>query len=243
MQECNINCAWWAVHAGTSLTCLESFKHARGGFFLLLWTAWKHTDLHYTQWIQRYLSNDAMCARENWPLQVWLGAFCNDGISVHTQWCDRCPKWHSCRCIVPVFKKWACLSCSCAKQILKCLFDLPKKFLFSGASCLESFTCGYRVNIALSCWYICLAVIQNYHHFRHQRRDRAVVITTGYGIHDWGIRVRFPGEARYFSLFSSVQTGSGAHPVSYPISTRGSFSGDKAAGTWSWLPSFLKCRV
>jgi len=28
--------------------------------------------------------------------------------------------------------------------------------------------------------------------------------------------------------------GSGAHPASYPVGTRGSFPGDKAGGTWSW---------
>jgi hypothetical protein len=32
-----------------------------------------------------------------------------------------------------------------------------------------------------------------------------------------------------FSLQHCVQTGSGVHPISYPMGTRGSFSGDKAA--------------
>jgi hypothetical protein len=32
-----------------------------------------------------------------------------------------------------------------------------------------------------------------------------------------------------FSLHQSVQTGSGAHPTSYPMGNRGSFSGGKAA--------------
>jgi hypothetical protein len=39
--------------------------------------------------------------------------------------------------------------------------------------------------------------------------------------------------ARNFSLHHRVQTGSGAHPASYPMGTRGSFPGDKAAGAWS----------
>jgi hypothetical protein len=30
-----------------------------------------------------------------------------------------------------------------------------------------------------------------------------------------------------------VQTGSGAHPASYPVGTMGSFVGGKAAGAWS----------
>jgi hypothetical protein len=33
-----------------------------------------------------------------------------------------------------------------------------------------------------------------------------------------------------FSLNHRVQNGSGAHPTSYPMSTRGSFPGGKAAG-------------
>jgi hypothetical protein len=40
------------------------------------------------------------------------------------------------------------------------------------------------------------------------------------------------------SLHHRVQNGSGARPASYTMCTRGSFPGDKAAGTWSWpLPS------
>jgi hypothetical protein len=34
----------------------------------------------------------------------------------------------------------------------------------------------------------------------------------------------------YFSLHHRVQNGSGAHPASYPMGTRGSFPGGKAAG-------------
>jgi len=30
------------------------------------------------------------------------------------------------------------------------------------------------------------------------------------------------------------QNGSGAHPASYPMGTRGSFPGGKAVGAWSW---------
>jgi hypothetical protein len=33
------------------------------------------------------------------------------------------------------------------------------------------------------------------------------------------------------SLHHRVQTGTGAHPLSYKMGTRGSFSGDKAAGS------------
>jgi len=42
--------------------------------------------------------------------------------------------------------------------------------------------------------------------------------------------VRVPLGAGNFSLHHSVCTGSGAHPASYPMGTRGSFSGGKVAG-------------
>jgi hypothetical protein len=61
------------------------------------------------------------------------------------------------------------------------------------------------------------------------------------GITQWcsaGLRsrwsgVRVPAGAGNFSLHHCVQTASGAHPTSYPVGTRGSFPGGKAAGAWS----------
>jgi hypothetical protein len=52
----------------------------------------------------------------------------------------------------------------------------------------------------------------------------------GYGLDDRGSRVRFPVGAGNFSLHHRVQNGSGALSTSYPIGTRGSFPGGKAAG-------------
>jgi hypothetical protein len=46
----------------------------------------------------------------------------------------------------------------------------------------------------------------------------------------WTVGVRFPAGASDFSLLHSVQTGSGAHPYSYPIGTAGSFGGIKRPG-------------
>jgi len=46
--------------------------------------------------------------------------------------------------------------------------------------------------------------------------------------------VRFPAGAGNFSLHYRVQTGSGAHPASHPVGTRGSFPGGKAVCAWSW---------
>jgi hypothetical protein len=44
------------------------------------------------------------------------------------------------------------------------------------------------------------------------------------------IGVRFPAEAGNSSLRHPVQIGSGAHPVSCPMGTRGSFPGVKRPG-------------
>jgi hypothetical protein len=61
-------------------------------------------------------------------------------------------------------------------------------------------------------------------------RDSPVVVALGYGLDDRGSRVRSPAGARNFSLHHRVQNGCGAHPASYPMGTRGSFPGCKAAG-------------
>jgi hypothetical protein len=51
-----------------------------------------------------------------------------------------------------------------------------------------------------------------------------------------------PVESGNFSLRHRVQTGSGAHPASYPMGTGGSFHGGIAAGAWSWPLTSIKCR-
>jgi len=45
------------------------------------------------------------------------------------------------------------------------------------------------------------------------------------GLDDWGSRVQFSVGRGDFSLHYCVQNGSGAHPASYPIGSRGSFPG------------------
>jgi hypothetical protein len=64
----------------------------------------------------------------------------------------------------------------------------------------------------------------------HKSRDSSVGIALGYGLDDRVSRVRFLAGAGNFSLHHRVQNGSGAHPASYSMSTRGSFPGGKAAG-------------
>jgi hypothetical protein len=56
-----------------------------------------------------------------------------------------------------------------------------------------------------------------------------VGIATGYGLDGRGVGFRVPVRTRFF-FFHVVQTGSGAHPASYPIGTGGSFHGGEAAG-------------
>jgi hypothetical protein len=56
-----------------------------------------------------------------------------------------------------------------------------------------------------------------------------VVIRLNFGLDNWG---SFPskGSDGIFSLHHRVQTGSGAHPASYPMGTGRSFSGVKQLG-------------
>jgi hypothetical protein len=61
-------------------------------------------------------------------------------------------------------------------------------------------------------------------------RDSSVGIALGYGLDDWGSRVRFLASAGNFSLHHRVQNGSLAHPASYPMGARGSFPGGKRQG-------------
>jgi hypothetical protein len=49
-----------------------------------------------------------------------------------------------------------------------------------------------------------------------------------YGLDDRAIGVRSPAEAKDFSSSLCVQTSSGAHPASCPISTGGPLPGGKA---------------
>jgi hypothetical protein len=68
------------------------------------------------------------------------------------------------------------------------------------------------------------------HYLQIKSRDNSVGIALGYGLNDRGSRVRFLVGAGNFSLHNRVQKDSGAHPASYPMGTRGSFPGGKAAG-------------
>jgi hypothetical protein len=53
-------------------------------------------------------------------------------------------------------------------------------------------------------------------------------IVSDHGLDDWVIKVRSPTGAEDFSSSPCIQTGSEAHPASYPVGTGGPFPGGKA---------------
>jgi hypothetical protein len=81
-----------------------------------------------------------------------------------------------------------------------------------------------------------------HNHIKHIRsRESAAVIANGYGLDGRGVRVRVPVGARFSSLHV-VETGSGAHAVSYPVRAGGIFTWGKAAGEWSWTLTSNQCQ-
>jgi hypothetical protein len=65
----------------------------------------------------------------------------------------------------------------------------------------------------------------------------------GHRLDDSGSRVRFRGGgAGNFSLHHRFRTGFGTHTTSYPMGTRDSIPGGKAAGEWSWPLTSIWCR-
>jgi hypothetical protein len=59
-------------------------------------------------------------------------------------------------------------------------------------------------------------------------RVSSISIVSDYGLDNRAIGVRSPAGAKDFSSILCVQTGSGAHPVSCTMGTRGPFPGGKA---------------
>jgi hypothetical protein len=56
----------------------------------------------------------------------------------------------------------------------------------------------------------------------------SVSIVSGYGLYDWVIKIWSLAETKDFSSKLYVQTGSGAHPASCTLGTRGPVPGAKA---------------
>jgi hypothetical protein len=68
-------------------------------------------------------------------------------------------------------------------------------------------------------------------------RGSAVGIATGYRLNDWGGSSSSPGKVKnfHFYILSRLPLGSAKPAIQW---VRGSFSGDKAAGAWSWPLTF-----
>jgi hypothetical protein len=64
--------------------------------------------------------------------------------------------------------------------------------------------------------------------------DSSVGIVPGYGLDDWGSKVRFPAGAGNFILHHCIQNGSEAHPASYPMVPGALSLGGKVVRAWSW---------
>jgi hypothetical protein len=56
-----------------------------------------------------------------------------------------------------------------------------------------------------------------------------ILAEQNYGLDDWSTRVQFLVGAGNFSLHHHIQNGSETNPASYPMGTRGSVPGGKAA--------------
>jgi hypothetical protein len=82
-----------------------------------------------------------------------------------------------------------------------------------------------RRRMAQRCVCVCVCV---YIYIYTWSRGSSGSIVSDYGLDDRTVEVRSPTEAEDFSSIPCVQTGSGAHPASYPMGTGGSFPAGKA---------------
>jgi len=87
------------------------------------------------------------------------------------------------------------------------------------------FTAETWAEITLSSWKV--SFLRHIHHVSLQESLKIWRLLAGLP------EVRFPAGARISSPLHRVQTGSEAHPISYPMDTGGSFTRSKAAGAWS----------
>jgi hypothetical protein len=116
--------------------------------------------------------------------------------------------------------------------------DFPKKILYAFLKSINHYT-HRHVTSCLNCplaFYTLgfkyfpgpvKRLFQTHTHTQIYIRSRGSSV----GIGGWTIGVPFPAGAGNFFLHHRVQTGSGAHPVSYLIGTGGSFPGGEAAET------------
>jgi hypothetical protein len=58
----------------------------------------------------------------------------------------------------------------------------------------------------------------------------------------WTVGVRFPAMMGIFLVSIASRPAPGAHPASYSVGTKGSFTGVKAGGAWIWPLTSIYCR-
>jgi hypothetical protein len=110
---------------------------------------------------------------------------------------------------------------------------MTSRFAFILCNLGEERTEQFQLNAAVSTvslrlnWCYQFTIMPQPHDRSH---DSSVGIALGYGLDDRSSMVRFPERTGNFSLHHRVRNGSGAHPASYLMGTRGSFPGGKAAG-------------
>jgi hypothetical protein len=166
------------------------------------------------------LEADSRSAGKIIPRLLWVRKF----VTVFTKACHWIPSWAS----------WI--------QYKSYIFQIHFNIIFKMVSALRIHVCISHLTVTLHTTPISpFFLVKIFSSLRSliltlsmQNCDTSVVIALGYGLDDRGSRVRFPARAGNFSLYHGVQTGSGAHPASYPMGTRGSFPGGKAVEAWSW---------
>jgi hypothetical protein len=126
--------------------------------------------------------------------------------------------------------------CTCVMKVHLFVTDVFSMLLFCAWSCNEHLGIDNKVRMQPEVAIITLSPRDTYSYRfcpyagRYQSRDSSVGIALGYGLDDRGSRFRFSAGAGNFSLHHRGQNGSGAYPASYPMGTKGSIPGGKAAG-------------
>jgi hypothetical protein len=99
-------------------------------------------------------------------------------------------------------------------------------------ACMREVRNAYKILLGLGDWKKILGRSRRVWEYNISMdiSDSSVGLALGYGLDDRCSKVRFPVGAGNFSLHHRVQNGSGAHPASYSMGSRGSFPGRKAPG-------------
>jgi hypothetical protein len=100
----------------------------------------------------------------------------------------------------------------------------------------------FNLGTSLSMRYeVSVVTIRVYHLIYWKLTGIAQLVWLGYRPEDLGIGVRLPAGTRGVSLLHKFQTGSWAHPASYPKGTGSCFRGGKAGGVWIWPLTSIQC--